>query len=594
MSEYNAPLEDMRFVINHLAGLGEINQLPDYEGAAQDIVDPVMEEAAKLAGEILAPLNAIGDAFGARVEGEAVVTHEGFKQAYQQFVEGGWPALSGSPEYDGMGLPALVSIPVSEMWQSANTAFSLCPMLSNGAAHAIKMHASDVLKQIYLPKMVSGEWTGTMNLTEPQAGSDLAAVKVRAVPEGDHYRITGTKIFITWGDNSFTENIIHLVLARLPDAPEGSRGISLFLVPKYLVNADGSLGERNDVFPVSVEHKMGIHASPTCVMSFGEDKGAIGYLVGLENEGLARMFTMMNEARMAVGMQGVAISERALQQAVAFAKERVQGGVAGQKGSVAIINHPDVRRMLMLMKSMTEAMRAVGYCTAAAMDIAQASQDEDAKRRASRRVDLMIPIVKGWFTENSQEITSLNVQVHGGMGYIEETGAAQHMRDARILPIYEGTTGIQGMDLVGRKIMRDNGLALMDLIADMKATEAEFTGAGEDLNRIRQGLAEGISLLEQTAGWLLENLQTNGNVMGSVAVNVMMLAGVVSGAWQMARAALISQHQLGANKGNQSFYQAKIVTAKFYMDHILPRAAAYLKVITAGSDTVMALSQDQF
>ncbi len=594
MSEYNAPLNDMRFVINHLAGLAEINKLPDYEGATPDIVDPVMEEAAKLASEVLAPMNVEGDLFGARVEHRAVVTHKNFKRAYQQFLEGGWPALSGSPEYDGMGLPELVSIPVSEMWQSANLAFSLCPMLSYGAAYAIKTHAHDELKQTFLPKMVSGKWTGTMNLTEPQAGSDLAAVKARAVPEGDHYRISGTKIFITWGDHSLTENIIHLVLARLPGAPAGSQGISLFLVPKYLVNADGSLGERNDVFPVSVEHKMGIHSSPTCVMGFGEETGAIGYLVGKENRGLACMFTMMNEARMAVGMQGVAISERARQQAVAFAKERVQGALVGQKESVTIINHPDVRRMLMLMNALTEAMRAVGYCTAATMDMAHAAQDEEVRNRASRRVDLMIPIIKGWFTESAQEVTSLNVQVHGGMGYIEETGAAQHMRDARILPIYEGTTGIQGMDFVGRKIIRDKGLALKELIVDMKTTEAEFAGTADDLKRLQQGLAEGISYLEQVASWLPENLQEDDSVMGAVAVNVMMLAGVVSGAWQMARAALVSQRQLEADGTDQPFYQAKIVTAGFYMDHVLPRAAAFLKVVTAGSHSVMALTEDQF
>lgn len=594
MSEYNAPLNDMRFVINHLAGLAEINKLPGYEGATPDIVDPVMEEAAKLASEVLAPMNVEGDLFGARVEHRTVVTHENFKRAYQQFVAGGWPALSGSPEYDGMGLPELVSIPVSEMWQSANLAFSLCPMLSYGAAYAIKTHADNELKQTFLPKMVSGKWTGTMNLTEPQAGSDLAAVKARAEPEGDHYRISGTKIFITWGDHSLTENIIHLVLARLPGAPAGSQGISLFLVPKYLVNTDGSLGERNDVFPVSVEHKMGIHSSPTCVMGFGEETGAIGYLVGKENRGLACMFTMMNEARMAVGMQGVAISERARQQAVAFAKERVQGALVGQKESVTIINHPDVRRMLMLMNALTEAMRAVGYCTAATMDMAHAAQDEEVRNRASRRVDLMIPVIKGWFTESSQEITSLNVQVHGGMGYVEETGAAQHMRDARILPIYEGTTGIQGMDFVGRKIMRDNGLALKELIADMKTTETEFAGTAEDLKPIQQGLAEGISYLEQVASWLPENLQEDDSVMGAVAVNVMMLAGVVSGAWQMARAALVSQRQLAADGADQPFYQAKIITAGFYMDHILPRAAAFLKVVTAGSHSVMALTEDQF
>ncbi|MCB1823271.1 MAG: acyl-CoA dehydrogenase [Candidatus Competibacteraceae bacterium] len=454
MTTYLAPTRDMRFVIEELAGLDQLTGLPGYEEATPDLVEAILDEAAKLAGEVLAPLNKTGDTQGVHLKAGDVLTADGFKAAYQQFVEGGWNGISGAPDHGGQGLPELVLAATVEMWNAANMSFALCPLLNAGATEALKQHGSDALKAQYLPNMISGTWTGTMNLTEPQAGSDLSAVRAKAVPEADHYRLYGQKIFITWGDHDLADNVIHLVLARTPDAPEGVKGISLFLVPKFLVNADGSLGPRNDVHCVSVEHKLGIHASPTCVMSFGDQDGAIGYLVGRENKGLAHMFTMMNEARQKVGIQGLGIADRAYQQARDYAKDRIQGRPLDQKSGdrVAIIQHPDVRRMLMTMKSQVEAMRAFAYVMAADMDLAHKHPDATERQHRQARVDLLIPVLKGWCTELGVEIASTGVQVHGGMGYVEETGACQYLRDARVAPIYEGTTGIQAADLVGRKL----------------------------------------------------------------------------------------------------------------------------------------------
>src|SRR5215475_7444574 len=479
MTTYRAPISDMKFVIDELAGLESLATLPGYEEVNSELTGTVLEEAAKIAGEVLAPLNKLGDERGASLTKEGVVAAEGFGAAYRQFVDNGWNGLGGDPEYGGQGLPGLVAAATVEMWNSSNMSFALCPLLTAGAMEAIKAHASDELKNRYLPKLVSGEWSGTMNLTEPQAGSDLSAVRTRAVPEGDHYRISGQKIFITWGDHDMTENVVHLVLARLPDAPEGTRGISLFLVPKFLVGADGSPAARNDVQCASIEHKLGIHASPTCVMSFGDGEGAIGYLVGRENQGLAHMFTMMNEARQKVGLQGLGIAERAYQQAREYARERVQGRLPGRKSGdrVTIVHHPDVRRMLMTMKSQVEAMRAFGYVVAADIDLAHRHPDAAERRMRQDRVELLTPVLKGWCTELGVEIASLGVQVHGGMGYIEETGACQYLRDARIATIYEGTTGIQGGDLVGRKLATDQGAAMRMLVAEMRATEAELVRA---------------------------------------------------------------------------------------------------------------------
>ncbi len=593
MSEYHAPLKDMNFVIGELAGLDRILQMPDFDSITDDVVDQILEESARFSREVLGPLNMPADQEGCRVENKSVVVPEAFADAYRQFVESGWQSLPASPDHGGMGLPETVSAATMEMWQSANLSFSLCPLLTSGAIAAIEAHASDELKQIYLPKMVSGEWTGTMNLSEPQAGSDLAAVKTRVVPDGDRYRLTGTKIFITWGDQEFSENVVHLVLARLPDAPEGVRGISLFLVPKYLVNDDGSVGERNDAYCTSVEHKLGIHASPTCVMTYGDGDGAIGYLVGEENRGLAGMFTMMNNARLNVGIQGLAISERAYQLARDFAQQRVQGDAPGEKGRVTIIHHPDVRRMLLVMKSLIEGMRAVAYTTAAVVDTNHHGADPEEQAAAGTRAALLTPIVKGWMTEVAQELTSLGVQIHGGMGFVEETGAAQHMRDARILPIYEGTTGIQAIDLVGRKILFDEGKAMKEWIEEMRSLDDELA-AVDDLAAIRKSLSRGIEDLNAAVTWLLANALDDQNAPGAASVNLLMLAGTVAGGWQMARAALAATRRLADGDSDSAFLEAKVMTAQFYAAHILPRSSGYCQAAISGSEVIMAMPEASF
>jgi len=486
MSTYRAPLADMHFVMNDLAGLSQVAALPGYEEATPDTVAAILEEAGRFAREVLDPLNFPGDREGSKLMPDgSVKTPAGFKAAYHQFVDNGWNGLTKSPDYGGQGLPHLVATAVEEMWHAANMAFDLCPLLTDGAVAAIELCGTPAQRAKYLPSMVSGRWTGTMNLTEPQAGSDLAAVRTRAVPQPDGtYKLYGQKIFITYGEQDYTENIVHLVLARTPDAPEGVKGISLFLVPKFLVNDDGSLGARNDVRCVSLEHKLGIHASPTAVLAYGDHGGAVGYLVGEANRGLEYMFIMMNQARFSVGMEGVGLSERAYQRAVAYARERVQGRAVGAEAmqkAGPIIEHPDIRRMLMTMRAYTEAMRALGYVTAAAIDNAQHAPDAAARQRHQAFVELMIPIVKGWCTETGQEVTSIGVQVHGGMGFIEETGAAQYYRDARITTIYEGTTGIQANDLVGRKTARDAGAtarlvaAQIDKVAAHLASHADAT-----------------------------------------------------------------------------------------------------------------------
>jgi len=591
MTDYNAPIKDMRFVIRELAGLDEILQLGAFEGIDGETVDQVIEEAGTFAREVLAPLNIPGDRAACRVKDGAVEVADGFAEAYQQFAENGWQTLSASPDFDGMGLPYTVAIATFEMWQSANMSFSLCPMLTGGAVSAIDAHATDDIKKMYLPRLVAGEWSGTMVLTEPQAGSDLAAVTTRAVPDGGCYRITGTKIFITWGDHPMAENVIHLVLARLQGAPEGIRGISMFLVPKFLVNEDGSLGERNDVYPTSVEHKMGIHASPTCVLNFGDAGGAIGYLVGEENKGMASMFTMMNLARIEVGVQGLAISERAYELARAYALERVQGDAVGEKGRVTIIHHADIRRMLLIMKSQVEAMRAAAYSAGALLDVVRHATNSDVRDAANRRMGLLTPIIKGWLSEVAQEVTSLGVQIHGGMGFVEETGAAQHMRDARILPIYEGTTGIQALDLVGRKILHDEGRAMKSLLADMRAT-VSATADVESLVDITPLLGDAIDDLETAVNWLVSNAPDNPNAPGAASVNLLMLAGTVVGGWQMARAALVVCND--TNEYDKAFRESKLNTARFYCEQILPRAAAYSRAAMASTATVMNMPEDHF
>ena len=596
MSEYVAPLNDMQFVLKELAGLEEVAKLPGCEEVSVELVDQILEESGRFCAEVLAPLNQSGDVEGSKWEGGRVTTPRGFVDAYKQFVEGGWNALQFPPEFGGQGLPKLVATPVMEMWKASNMAFSLCPLLTGGAIEALLLRGADGLKKTFLPKMVEGTWTGTMNLTEPQAGSDLALVKAKAVPEGEHYRIYGQKIFITYGEHDLAENIVHLVLARTPDAPEGVKGISLFIVPKFLVNADGSLGKRNDVHCASIEHKLGIHASPTAVLIFGEQEGAIGYLIGQENRGLEYMFIMMNAARFAVGLEGVAISDRAYQQALAYAKERVQGrDLAGGGKAVPIIRQPDVRRMLMSMKAQAEAMRALAYVTAAAMDIAHRDPDTALRAKHQAFADMMIPVVKGWSTETCIEVASTGIQVHGGVGYVEETGAAQHLRDARITTIYEGTTAIQSNDLVGRKMAREGGATAKEVIKAMRVVEGELAQAqGEDMAAIRAGLAAGIKAVEESVNWIVTTYGADIKAVHAGSVPFLKLMGVVCGGWQMARAALAAQKRLAAKEGDAAFYQAKIATARFYADHVLTQAPGLRNTVVRGAAGVMALSEEQF
>jgi alkylation response protein AidB-like acyl-CoA dehydrogenase len=601
MHSYAAPLRDMRFVLKELAGLEQVARLPGYADASPDLVDAVLDEAAKFASTVLAPLNAEGDRNGARWDKQTVTMPPGFREAYQQFVDNGWAGLAANPEFGGQGLPLLVSAAVQEMWKSANMAFALCPMLSIGAADTLEFVASPEQKARYLPPLISGEWTGTMNLTEPQAGSDLAAIRTRAEPQADGtYRIFGQKIFITYGEHDMAANTLHLVLARLPDAPAGVKGISLFLVPKFLVNADGSLGAHNDVLCASIEHKLGIHASPTCVMVYGDGgKGAEGYLLGEANQGLATMFVMMNAARFAVGLEGLALSELAYQKAVAYAHGRVQGrAVEGSKESVAIIRHPDVRRMLMLMRSQTEAMRALAYAVAAAQDAAGHDPDPAERERSNAFVDLLTPVIKGWCTETANEIAYLCMQVHGGAGYIEETGVSQLLRDARITTIYEGTTGIQANDLVGRKVAKDGGAALLGLMHVMQQTCATLEEQGsDDLAHIAKPLSRAIDALAQAAEYIVNHHGTDVRSVMVGSVPFLRLFGLVAGGWMMARAALLAQTHIDAGEafdGDKDFYPAKLVTARFYADHVLSTAMGLARTVVNGGSSALDLPEDYF
>jgi acyl-CoA dehydrogenase len=593
MKDYVAPLRDMMFVLRELAPLEQVNELPGCADVNLEVAEAILKEAGKLAGGVLSPLNPKGDREGAKLVQGEVRTATGWKDAYRAFVDGGWNALSCDPEYGGQGAPRLVSALVDEMWNAANVSFALCPMLTRGAIEALELKASNELKEAYLPKLTSGEWTGTMVLTEPQAGSDLSTVRTRAVKQKDgSYKLQGQKIFITYGDHDLTENVIHLVLARTPDAPEGVKGISLFLVPKVLPD-----GKRNDVVVTALEHKLGIHASPTAVLEFGAEDGATGWLVGEENRGLEYMFITMNAARYVVGLEGLGISERAYQAALDYAKERLQGTELGSKAKdkVPILRHPDVRRMLLLMKSKVEAMRAVAAVTAMAMDVARAHPDAGRRARAQTFVELMIPIVKAWSTDNAIEIASVGVQVHGGMGFIEETGAAQFYRDARITSIYEGTNGIQAADLVGRKVARDKGAAIAAVIAEMREVVAQLEGAkSEALSATAARLRDGVTALEQAAQWIVAANDPRKAAAG--AVPFLELFGTVAGGWQSARAALAAQRLLaaGATGADASFYQAKLGTARFYADHVLVKAPALARTVVAGADGTLALSDEQF
>ncbi len=596
MSTYIAPVREMLFAMNELAGLEEISALPGNEEVSADLVEAILDEAGKFASEVLAPINASGDRQGNKWDRGAVTTAEGFREAYAAFCETGWNGMPASVEFGGQGLPVTVSTAVLEMWKSANMSFSLCQMLTLGAVEAIAHHGSEALKARFLPNMVAGTWTGTMNLTEPQAGSDLAAVRTKAEPRGDgSYALSGTKIFITWGEHDMAENIVHLVLARLPDAPPGVKGISLFVAPKFLVNDDGSLGERNDLECASIEHKMGIHASPTAVMVFGDKAGAIGHLVGEPNRGLEYMFTMMNHARLNVGLEGVAIAERAYQQALGYARERVQGRIVGDAsgGKKPILHHPDVRRMLMDMKSRTEATRAIAYYVAGCMDRAKSHADENVRRANQSRLELLTPVVKGWCTEAAQGVTWNGIQVHGGMGFIEETGACQHMRDARITTIYEGTTAIQANDLIGRKVAREGGHAMRALLEEMGETRRGLQDhADTQLQKFGTALERGIAALREATEWLLANYEGSPQAAAAGAVPFLKLAGTVTGAWLMARAATVAFDRLKEADGG--FYGAKLVTARYFVEHVLPEANGYRDAIVNGAESVLALPEALF
>ncbi|MGX7004085.1 acyl-CoA dehydrogenase [Caballeronia sp. KNU42] len=594
---YSAPVKDMLFVMKELADIESIAALPGFEDAGLDIAQAVLEEAARFNNEVVAPLNFEGDKNPSFWKNGEVTTTPGFKEAFRQFGEGGWQGVLHPVEYEGQGLPKLIATPCIEMLNAANLSFALCPLLTDGAIEALLTAGTEEQKQLYVPKLISGEWTGTMNLTEPQAGSDLALVRTRAEPQGDGtFKIFGTKIFITYGEHDMAKNIVHLVLARTPNAPEGVKGISLFLVPKFLTGTDGTLGARNDVHCVSIEHKLGIKASPTAVLQFGDHGGAIGELIGEENRGLEYMFIMMNAARFAVGLQGVGVAERAYQKAVAFAKDRVQSRpVDGSaKQPVSIIHHPDVRRMLSTMRALTEASRALAYVAAAHCDLAHHHPDEAARASHQAIYEFLVPIVKGWSTELSIDVASLGVQVHGGMGFIEETGAAQYYRDARILTIYEGTTAIQANDLIGRKTVRDGGATAQAIFAQMDQTIALLADReGQAFTSMHRHLSAGSLSLARVVEFMVAKVKSDPNAVFAGSVPYLKLAGIVFGGWQMARALLVASDKRGED---EAFYGAKIATAQFFAEHVLSQAPGIEASVVSGNgkEGYLALSEDQF
>jgi acyl-CoA dehydrogenase len=584
---YRAPVREVRFVLEELLGAQRLAagaQLRDY---SNELAQSVLEEAARFAENVLEPLNRPGDVHGARWTENGVVTAPGFREAYRQFVEGGWPALGAFPEFGGERTPRVLNSAVAEFWGSANLAFKLGPMLTHGAVHALELCGTPAQKQTFLPRMVRGDWTGTMVLTEPQAGSDLGQVRTRAVPAGDHYRLFGQKIFITWGDHDLTANIIHMVLGRIEGAPPGVRGISLFIVPKVLVKPDGSLGERNEVRCLSIEHKLGIHASPTCVLAFGEKDGAVAHLVGEPGRGLEYMFIMMNSARLSVGSEGYAVGERAFQRALEWARTRMQGKppVAAPAGPVAIIHHPDVKRMLLMMKSQTEASRALTLYGAFQFDLAEYDADEQVRAAARTRGELLTPIIKGWCTEIGNEVAAIGVQVHGGMGFIEETGAAQYMRDVRITTIYEGTTGIQSNDLIGRKLARDRGAAMGALLAEMERELSAITGSDVMVEAVRRAALDGVAALGRATRSLLEALSSRPERAMAVSVPYLKLCGYVTGGWLLAKSAVNAAAR--AQGAERDFYTAKLHTAAFYAAHVLPTATALARVVESGAASVI-------
>ncbi|MBV8974974.1 MAG: acyl-CoA dehydrogenase [Sinobacteraceae bacterium] len=585
---YRAPVREVRFVLEELLGAQRLAASPQLRDYSNELAQSVLEEAARFAENVLEPLNRPGDIQGVRWTEDGVVTAPGFREAYRQFVEAGWPALGASPEYGGQRTPRVLNTAVAEFWASANLAFKLGPMLTHGAVHALELCGTEAQKQTYLPPMVRGEWTGTMVLTEPQAGSDLGQVRTRAVPAGDHYRLFGQKIFITWGDHDLTTNTIHMVLARIEGAPPGVRGISLFIVPKVLVEPDGSLGARNDVRCLSIEHKLGIHASPTCTLAFGEKDGAVAYLVGEPGHGLEYMFIMMNSARLSVGTEGYAVGERAFQRALEWARARLQGKppVAAPAGPLAIVHHPDVKRMLLRMKSQTEACRALTLYGAFQLDLAEFDESEQVRAAARTRAELLTPIIKGWCTEIGNEVTAIGVQVHGGMGFIEETGAAQYARDVRITTIYEGTTGIQSNDLIGRKLARDRGTAMSALLAEMEQELAALTARDATVESVRRAALAGVGLLGRATRSLLSQLASQPERAMAVSVPYLKLCGYVAGGWLLAKSAAIAAGRAQGSEGQ--FYSAKVHSAAFYAAQVLPVATALTQVVEAGGASVIA------
>ncbi|HEX4052546.1 MAG TPA: acyl-CoA dehydrogenase [Steroidobacteraceae bacterium] len=589
---YQAPLSDLRFVLEELLEVGSLGRSPRYSDFAIELLGQILEEAARFAEQVLAPINRLGDQVGASFRDGRVQMPEQFRVAYRQFVEGGWTTLTAGAEHGGQGQPLVLAAAVEEIWSGANVAFTLCPLLARGAVETLERNGAPALLARLLPNIVSGLWTGTMNLTEPQAGSDLAAIRTRATPEGDHYRLSGQKIFITYGEHDMAENIVHMVLARIDGAPAGVHGISMFAVPKRLLGSDGAAGEANDLHCVSIEHKLGIHASPTCVMSYGDHGGALGYLIGEPNHGLEYMFVMMNSARLSVGVQGIGLSELALQQARAWAQGRVQGHAVGVPGRVAgpIIEHPDVRRMLLTIRANVEAMRALALYAALELDRARAEPDPTRAAAALARGELLIPIVKGWCTEQATTLASLSVQIHGGMGFIEETGVAQTLRDVRITSIYEGTTGIQANDLLGRKLARDRGAAMAALLRDMLRELNELRGDEPALRSSRNATIEALTYLRDATETLLQQAGEDAPRAYAVSVPYLQLAGRVLGGALMARSAGIAARSAGS--ADASFYRAKLQSARFYAEHLLPEALALLRIVKSGGASVAEAAPD--
>ena len=593
MTEYNAPIADMRFLIEEVTGLDRVAALPGCEAVTSDLVGDVLAEAGKFASEVIAPLNRPGDIEGSRLENGVVITPPGFAEAYEAFWKGGWVGISSDPAYGGQGLPSILAASATEMWSAANLAFALCPGLAQGGIDSLTRYGSDEQKRAWLPKMVSGEWPVAMALTEPHAGSDVGALRTRAVKDGKHYRLKGQKIFITWGEHGMTSNIVHMVLARTEGAPPGTKGLSLFVVPKYLLNDDGSPGRRNDFRAVSVEHKLGIRASPTCVMAYGDNEGALGELVGDECRGMEYMFAMMNAARFVVGLQGVGMADRAYQQAAAYAKQRIQGrDLVKPGGAVPILSHPDVRRMLMTMRANTEAARGIAMLTAVASDEAARHPDEAARTAAQRRLDLLTPVVKGWCSDIAVEAASTGIQIHGGAGFLEETGAAQHLRDARITPIYEGTNGIQALDLIRRKVAGDGGESAKALIAEIRRALAAETAAETAV--IRRALTESVDSLDRATGWIAATFGRDVRAVAAGATPYLRLFGTTLGGWTHYLSAIAALRCASESRKNPAFLSAKLATAQFYAETTLGFAPALGRQAMAGADAVMALTDEDF